>query len=167
MKKTFYIFIIFLFAFTVINSQTVFSSQNASATAILVVPLSITSTLGDLDFGEIILSNVSSVERLSPSNGKLFIVSGHPNKNVTFTFNSVPMDNAAWVATSGGSVDNLEFVPDIELDNGTKIRNGDSHTLQLNNGVGELDVWVGGSIKISANQSPGDYTGRFTLNVTY
>ena len=165
-KKTIYI-IVFLFTVSSVNSQSVFSSQNASATAYLVVPLSITSTLGDLDFGEVILSGSSSIERMSPRNGKLFIVSGHPDRNITFNFSSVPMDNTAWVVNSGGSVDNLEFIPDIELENGTKILNGDSHILQLTNGVGELDVWVGGSIKISASQSPGDYTGRFTLNVTY
>lgn len=167
MKKTNYILLSFLLAFSCINSQTIFSSQNASAIAYLVVPLSITATQGDLDFGEIILSGVSTIQRMSPSSGKLFVVSGHPNRSVTFTFNSVSMNNTSWVAFSGGSVDNLEFIPDIELNSGKKVRAGDSHILQLANGLGELDVWVGGSINISPNQASGDYIGRFTLNVTY
>ena len=167
MKNFSYIISIVILFFSVSNGQTVFSSQNASATAYLVVPISITSTLGDLDFGEIILTGSPLKEVLAPRNGKLFVVNGHPGRNVTFTFSSVPMDNATWVLTSGGNVDNLEFVPDVELGDGTNIYTGDAARLILKNGIGELDVWVGGSIKISANQEPGDYTGRFTLNVSY
>jgi len=167
MKKICYIFITLILSVTSIYSQTVFSSQSASATALLVVPLSIIATQGDLDFGEIILSGTSTIQRMAPQDGKLFVVSGHPNRNVTFTFNSVTMDNIIWVATGTGDVDNLEFVPDVELNNGTRVKNGDSHTLRLIKGIGQLDIWVGGAIKISATQKNGDYTGRFTLSVTY
>ncbi len=167
MQKISYISIVLLISGTSIISQSVFSSQNASASAILVVPLSITATLGDLDFGEIILSGVPTVQRKSPREGKLFVVSGHPNRNVTFTFNSVTLDNRAWVANSIGKIDNLKFVPNIELDSGTKIRSGDSHSLRFIKGIGRLNVWVGGAIKISATQKNGDYMGRFTLNVSY
>ncbi|MCF6268513.1 MAG: DUF4402 domain-containing protein [Melioribacteraceae bacterium] len=167
MKKIRYIFILILVSGTNIISQSVFSSQNASASAILIVPLSITATLGDLDFGEIILTGVPTIQRKTPQDGKLFVVSGHPNRSVTFTFNSVILDNASWVATGIGKVDNLQFVPNIELDGGTKVRSGDSHPLRFVKGIGRLNVWVGGAIKISATQKNGDYTGRFTLNVTY
>ena len=77
------------------------------------------------------------------------------------------MDNTLWVATFGGSVGNLEFVPDIELDSGTKVTNGAAYPLLLSGGIGELDVWVGGSIDIASDQQQGDYTGLFTLSVTY
>jgi hypothetical protein len=167
MKNFRFIFSIIILLFSISKGQSAFSSQNASATAYLVVPISIKSTLGDLDFGEIILTGSSSQEVLAPRNGKLFVVSGHPGRNVTFTYSPVTMDNTSWVLTSGGNVDKLEFIPDVELANGTKINSGDAARLILNNGLGELDVWVGGSIKISANQEPGDYTGRFTLNVSY
>jgi len=167
MKKIHNIFILILISGTSIISQSVFTSQYASASAILVVPLSITATIGDLDFGEIILTGVPTIQRKSPRDGKLFVVSGHPNRNVTFTFNSVVLDNLAWVANAVGKVDNLEFIPNIQLDSGTKVRNGDSHTLRLVKGIGRLNVWVGGAIKISATQKNGDYTGRFTLSVTY
>jgi hypothetical protein len=167
MKKTNYILLIFLLAITTIKSQSAFASQNASATAYLVVPLSITSTLGDLDFGEVLLSNSDMKVRVKPFDGKLFVVNGHPNRVVTFTFNSVVMDNANWAASTGGVVGQLNFTPIIRLDDRTRVRNGDTHTLPLKNGVGELDVWVGGTIKISANQATGDYTGRFTLSVSY
>lgn len=167
MKKICYILITLIVSVTSINSQTVFSSQNASATAILVVPLSITATQGDLDFGEIFITKSSTVQKISPTNGKLFVVSGHPNRNVTFTFGSVTMDNIVWVATAAGDVDNLKFIPNIELASGTRVRSGDSHTLLFSKGIGIIDVWVGGKIKISSTQKSGDYTGRFTLNVSY
>jgi len=160
--------------FILLSSSNVFAqpggkseSMEAFALVYLVVPLSITATTGDLDFGEIIHTNSPTRETLSPTNGKLFIVSGHPYRDITFTFISADMDNSVWVASFGGNVDNLQFVPDIELDDGTKVFNGDSHTLLLSGGIGELDVWVGGYIDIAADQEHGDYTGLFTLSVTY
>jgi len=169
MKKNYYILIIILISTTNLFAQPGgnSASQNALGLVYLVVPLSITATTGDLDFGEIILNNSPSRESLSPSNGKLFVVSGHPNRDVTFTFIPANMDNSVWVASFGGNVGNLEFVPDIELDSGTQVLNGDSHTLILTSGIGELDVWVGGYIDIAADQEQGDYTGLFTLSVTY
>jgi len=167
MKKNIYILFIFLIPLTNIFSQKESASQSGIGVVYLIVPLSITATTGDLDFGEIILSSVASTETMLPSHGKLFVVSGHPNRDVTFTFISANMDNSAWVATTGGAVGNLMFVPDVELDSGTKVTNGDSHPLLLDNGIGKLDVWVGGSIDIAANQEHGDYTGLFTLSVTY
>jgi len=167
MKKFFYIFFIFFIPITNIYSQKVFASQNASASAILVIPLSIISTQGELDFGEVFISDTPITQRLAPQNGKLFIVSGTPNRSVTFTFNSVNMSNVAWVPSAAASIDELEFVPDIELEDGAKIKNGDSHSLPFVKGIGQLDVWVGGAIKISATQKNGNYTGQFTLNVSY
>lgn len=169
MKKYYYILIIILISTTNLFAQPGgnSASQNALGLVYLVVPLSITATAGDLDFGDIILNNSPSRESLSPTNGKLFVVSGHPNRDVTFTFVPANMDNSVWVASFGGNVGTLQFVPDIELDDGTKVFNGDSHTLILSSGIGELGVWVGGYIDIAADQEQGDYTGRFTLSVTY
>lgn len=162
--------LIFSFLFLLLSTsfaQTVFSSQNASASAYLVVPLSITASMGDLDFGNIFLTNSALKVDITPQNGKLFIVNGHPGRDVTFTFENVVMDNASWAASVAGVVDNLTFIPKVELDDGSKIRSGKSKKLVLNGSVGELNVWVGGKIKISAGQEEGDYIGRFTLNVNY
>ena len=70
-------------------------------------------------------------------------------------------------AREEADVDNLKFIPNIELASGTRVRSGDSHTLLFSKGIGIIDVWVGGKIKISSTQKNGDYTGRFTLNVSY
>ena len=77
------------------------------------------------------------------------------------------MDNASWAVTAGGVVDNLTFIPLVELEDGSKIKSGKSKTLILDGSVGKLNVWVGGNIKISSRQEVGDYIGRFTLNVNY
>jgi hypothetical protein len=167
MKKYKNIIFLFFVILSTINSQTVWSSQNALATAYLVVPLSITASVGDLDFGEIILTGSPTSINITPRDGKLFVVTGHPNRNVTFTFNNVTLDNNAWASTSGGNVDNLTFIPSVQLDDGTLLNNGDSKQLILDGNIGKLNVWVGGRIDISATQEVGDYIGQFTLIVNY
>ncbi len=148
-------------------SQSVLSSQNATASAYLVVPLSIAATIGDLDFGNIFLVGSTTKTTIAPQDGKKFVVSGHPNRRVTFTFEDVLMDNASWAVSTSGLVDNLTFVPKVILENGRRIKSGKSKKLVLDGSVGKLNVWVGGSIKIPANQQVGEYIGRFTLNVNY
>ena len=61
----------------------------------------------------------------------------------------------------------MTFTPDVELDDATTVNSGDSHTLLDVSGVGELNLWVGGSIFIAAAQAHGDYTGLFTVTVSY
>ncbi|MDA3859704.1 MAG: DUF4402 domain-containing protein [Melioribacteraceae bacterium] len=167
MQKIKYIFFFLFNVSSILFSQTVSSSQNATASAYLVVPISITATSGDLDFGSVLLTGTSTKITIAPSEGKLFVVSGHPNKDVTINFENVPMDNAGWAATTSGVVDNLTFVPKVQLEDGSSIKNGKSKPLVLDGSVGKLNIWVGGSIKIGANQEVGDYTGLFTLNVNY
>jgi hypothetical protein len=167
MKKIILIVSFLLFLISNNLAQTVFSSQNASASAYLVVPLSITATIGDLDFGSILLSNSTIKVDIEPREGKLFIVSGHPTREVTFTFDDVTMDNTNWAASNGGLVDYLTFSPSVELESGGKIKSGKSKNLILDGSIGKLNVWVGGNIKISSRQEVGDYIGKFTLNVNY
>jgi len=167
MKKIFHIALLLFLLGETNYSQTVFSSQNASASAYLIVPLSITATIGDLDFGNIFITGSSSKIDISPREGKLFIVTGHPGRDVTFAFEDVSMDNASWAVTTGGVVDNLTFIPEVQLEDGSKIKSGKSKELILDGSVGKLNVWVGGNIKIGSKQEVGDYIGRFTLNVNY
>ncbi len=167
MQKRKYIFLAIFLSVNFVYSQTVISSQNATASAYLVVPLSIAATIGDLDFGNILLAGSPIKTTIAPRDGKLFVVSGHPNRRVTFTFEDVLLDNANWVVSSGGVVDNLTFVPKVILENGRRVKNGKSKKLRLNGSIGKLNVWVGGSIKISADQEVGEYVGRFTLSVNY
>lgn len=143
------------------------TSQNANASIFLLAPISITPSVGDLDFGEIILTGSSFTEIIAPSGGKLFVVEGTAGRSVSIFFNSIVIDNVAWVSTFGGTADNITFTPDVELDDGTNVNSGDSHPLEDVSGLGELNLWVGGSIFIAANQAHGDYTGLFTVTVSY
>jgi len=167
MKKLFLISLIILSATPAIFSQTVFESQNAEAYANLIVALSVTPTSGDLDFGEIILTGSPYSPAIGPKSGKLFVVNGHPARNITVTFNDIILDNNLWVAATGGAPGLLTFTPDVELDDATNVTSGSSHTLVLTGGVGEILFWVGGSISIAGTQAHGDYLGLFTLDVSY
>ena len=167
MQKKYFILLTLFFSVNFVYSQTVLSSQNATASAYLVVPLSIAATIGDLDFGNILLAGSATKTTIEPLDGKLFVVSGHPNRKVTFTFENVLLDNASWVVAHSGLVGNLTFVPKVILENGRRVKSGKSKKLVLDGSVGKLNVWVGGSIKISANQEVGEYIGRFTLSVNY
>jgi len=167
MKKLLIILLVILSATPAFFSQTVFESQNAEAFANLIVPLSVTPTSGDLDFGEIILTGSPSTPAIGPTSGKLFVVNGHPNRLITVTFNNIILDNNVWVAATGGTPGLLTFTPDVELDEGSSVISNSSHMLVLTGGVGELLFWVGGGISIAGNQAHGDYLGLFTLDVSY
>ena len=88
-------------------------------------------------------------------------------RSVSIFFNPIVIDNVAWIATFGGTADNISFTPDVELDDGTNINSGDFQILPDVAGLGELNLWVGGSIFIAAPQAHGDYTGLFTVTVSY
>jgi len=143
------------------------TSTSARGIANLIVPLSIKPVSGDLDFGEIILTGTPATESILPKDGKLFEITGHPNRFVTITFDKVKLDNSQWVAVYGGNTGTLIFYPDIETDNGTKIHSGDSKRLISYGLLGKLNLWVGGSINIAANQPQGDYRGLFVISVSY
>ena len=142
-------------------------SQSAGASIFLLSPISITPSSGDLDYGEMILTGSPFTEIKTPAGGKLFIVNGTATRSVSITFSSINIDNWVWVITYGGTNGQITFTPDVELDDGTNVTSGDLFPLPNVLGVGELKVWVGGSLDIAAAQPIGDYTGQFTITVSY
>ncbi|GAG58191.1 unnamed protein product, partial [marine sediment metagenome] len=126
-----------------------------------------TPSTGDLDFGEILMTGSGFPVNLDPSGGKKFVVEGTAGRSVTITFSSIDIDNWVWVATFGGTNDEITFTPGVELDDETTVDTGDSHLLVAVGGTGELNLWVGGSIFIAATQAHGDYSGEFTISVSY
>jgi hypothetical protein len=147
--------------------QNVFNSESATASANLIVPISISATVGSLDFGEIILTGSPFISSIHPTNGKYFVINGHPGRGVTIIFNSIQLSNVNWVSTFGGSTGSLDFTPDVRLENGTQVLNGNSYILNLVSGTGELVLNVGGAIDIEADQPHGFYEGLFTITVSY
>ncbi len=166
MKKSAFSFLFcFFLVFHSLFAQV--TSTSARGFANLIVPLSITPLSGDLDFGEIILTGTPITETIPPKDGKIFEVVGHPNRFVSITFDNVQLDNSQWIMAYGGDLGTIIFVPDVELENGTKVNSGDSYRLVREGILGKLRILVGGSIDIAYNQPPGDYRGLFVISVSY
>ncbi|MBK7107215.1 MAG: DUF4402 domain-containing protein [Ignavibacteriae bacterium] len=164
MKKIFIVFTLISLT-SLFAQQTGYISGNASAN--LIQPLSIEAGSGDLDFGEIIVSGSSFIEKIEPNFGKQFIVTGHPGKNITVRFSSVELTNYDWASNFGGNFGTLIFTPNVETKNSQKILDGNTLPLAQNGLIGELQIFVGGEIYINPKQEIGDYVGLFVLSVTY
>lgn len=164
MKLIFVAILCFAFSFGAI-SQT--ASNTASGSVNIILPISITSLGGNLDFGEIILIGSSTVYQLLPAQGQYFQIMGHPGYSVSITFNQVDMNNAIWVSLNGGIVGNLIFNPVVVDSQNEPVVSGNFYPLVNNGSTGILDVMVGGSVSVNANQPHGDYTGTFTISVSY
>lgn len=141
--------------------------QSGSASANLIMPLSIESGSGNLDFGDILISGNSKKETIRPKNGKEFIVRGQSNRNISVVFSKVELNNHVWVSNNSGESSTLIFTPDVQLENSSKIKSGDDLILQPNGLIGEVKFNVGGSIKVGGNQPEGDYEGLFVISVSY
>jgi len=170
--KIFLIWIFIVFLRSNLISQTI--STQGSASANLIKPLSISSFSGEINFGEIILTGSSFIQNLSPQQGKIFRVEGHPNRLTSITFNSITLSNAVWVTINGGSLGSLSFSPNVVhtgasagYENPVIVYSGNSFQLVNSGGTGLLYLWVGGSININSSQPQGDYTGTFNITVSY
>lgn len=140
----------------------------------MIKPLSITSINSTINFGEIILSGSNFIKSLSPSEGAIFKIEGHPNRNVIISFNPVTLSNSEWVAQNGGTLGTLNFEANVvhtgansSYQSPVSVQNGNSYQLVNSSGIGILYLWVGGSINIQANQPVGDYQGIFSIMVSY
>jgi len=160
-------FVLIIISFSTIFSQSVSRNSSSSAFANLIVPLSISSTFGSLDYGEIILTKTRFQRNIPPQSGKLFVINGHPGRSVTIMYNSITLSNIGTSAPPLGTVTTIPFSPEVVQENNSPVKNGQAINL-LNNGKGgELKLWVGGIITIESNQASGLYSGNFTITVSY
>jgi hypothetical protein len=164
--------VILIFWCSIISAQPVSISGTASVN--MIKPLSITAINSSINFGEIILTGSAFIYNLNPSQGAVFRIEGHPNRNVIISFSSTSLSNAQWVSQYGGTVGSLNYTPYVVHTGASSVydlpqvvTNGGSYQLQNVNQNGILYVWVGGTINIQANQPIGDYTGTFNITVTY
>lgn len=141
--------------------------QSGSASANLIMPLSVESGAGDLDFGDILVSGSGSRETISPMNGKEFIVKGELKRNISVVFNDVELTNHLWLSKNNGVSGSLTFLPQVTLSNSANIKSGDTVILEPNGLIGETVLHVGGAIDIKPNQPVGDYEGIFVISVSY
>ena len=164
MKFLFVVILCFAFSFGAIGQT---ASNTASGSVNIILPISITSMGGSLDFGEILLTGSTMVYQIVPMQGQYFQIMGHPGHSVSIIFNQVNLSNAIWVGLNGGMVGNLVFTPVVVNSQNEPITSGNFYPLIVNGSTGILDIRVGGSINISANQPHGDYVGTFTVSVSY
>lgn len=150
------------------------NSTSATASVNMIMPLSITAINSTINFGEIVLSGNSFVKYLTPAEGAIFNIIGHPERSVTVSYNFSDLSNSQWVAQNGGTVGKLSFFPKVvhtgsnsSYQNPVTVQNGNSYILITSGSVGVLYIWVGGSINILANQPAGDYIGTFNITVSY
>ena len=166
--------LLFLTAFSIAYAQ-----DNGEATTTihvsLINALSITSQDNStLDYGAISLSGNQLSQIIGPESGASFLVLGHPDKDIFLSFSETTLDNTIWSKENKGKQGTLTFVPSVVhtkdnaiFSNPTGVSSGGTYKLTKNSSVGKLYLWVGGKIDIKKNQPEGDYTGTFTINVTY
>ncbi|MGB9665572.1 MAG: hypothetical protein ACPL25_11745, partial [Ignavibacteria bacterium] len=123
----------------------------------MIKPLSITAINSSINFGEIILSGSAFIYTLHPSQGAIFKIEGHPNRNVVISYNYSSLSNAQWVAQNGGTVGSLNFTPNVVhtgsspvYDLPEPVMNGGSYPLPEVDRNGILYIWIGGSLNIQS-----------------
>jgi hypothetical protein len=145
------------------------TAATASATASVVTlrPLTLVKT-DDLDFGSLIASSTAGTVKIDPSTdarttaGGVTVAGGAPSaarfvalglvniySNVTLP-TSITLDR-----TGGGGTMTVNAI----TTNGPATR--------LFPGTAILDVRVGGTLNVAANQPAGDYSGQFNVTVVY
>jgi len=161
------LFGLILFFSTNLIAQTVSRNSSAGAFANLIVPLSISTSYGSLDFGEIILTKSQFQKSISPLSGQLFIITGQPGRGVSVSFSNITLSNTSIFSAPLGTVTTIPFSAQIIMENGSPIKNGQTLVLANKGTMGELRLWVGGTIQIESNQSSGLYSGAFQITVSY
>lgn len=159
-----------------------FGQSTANATAPVKISLkkglSVSNVGGtEISFTDVVVTSSAQTPTVAAGNGAHFLVSGHPNKPVTMTFSSVSLNNDSWVTSFGGGTNStMTFTPTMQqtgsesvYSSGTPsdVTSGNSVKLVNVSGVGNLNLWVGGSMSIAADQAQGDYVGSFSVTVTY
>jgi len=175
MKCRYILFFLFLLLFVTTNSYAQHNPQASSIVRVsLVKGIQVNQISGNLDFGEIIQPTTQTTIRKSPDNGVVFLLNSHLNKNVSVQYSSSTLSNSGWVNGYGGSTASLTFNPEVVhtgsnsvFQNPIEIISGNSYTPPTSAGIASMNIWVGGSIEIIPNQPQGDYSGTFTITLTY
>ncbi len=167
---------------TLVLSSYAFGQSTANASANVKISLkkglAISNVGGtEISFADVVVTSSAQTPTVAAGAGAHFLVSGHPNKPVTMTFSTVSLNNDAWVTSFGGGTNStMTFTPAMQhtgsesvYASGTPsdITSGNSVNLVNVSGVGNLNLWVGGSMAIAADQAQGDYVGSFSVTVTY
>jgi hypothetical protein len=152
------------------------AGTSAPITVSIIRALTIQNVAGNLGFPEVIMNGTLQTVSKTNANGVRFLITGQPNRNVTVTYDLTDaLNNNAWVTANGGTNGTMTFTTNTADQTGssttfttpTVLASGTTLPLVNDNGTGKLNVWVGGSITVSATQPAGDYVGTFNISVHY
>lgn len=142
------------------------ATAGATANVVTLRPATMVKT-GDLDFGSLIPGTGGTV-KINPSTnarsttGGVTASGGSPSAarfvatGVIGLFATITLPNSIILVRSGGTE---------KMTVGTITTNGS--TLRLFTGTPTLDVRVGGTLTVNANQVAGSYSGQFNVTVFY
>ena len=167
---------------TLVLSSYAFAQNSASASANVKISLkkglAIENIGGsEINFTDVVVTSSAQAPTVAAGGGAHFLVTGHPNKPVSMTFSTVTLNNTSWVSSYGGGTESTMIFTPVMQHTGSEstyasgtpvsITSGNAANLVNVNGVGNLNLWVGGSMAIAADQPQGDYIGSFSVTVAY
>ncbi len=170
MKK--YILMILFFLFSVDCWSQTNETASLNIRASLKRGISVLNQNNILSFGEIILSGSSFELNKSPQEGLRFKIFSDPAKPVMISYSNVELN----LSTNSGNLttDNLLFVPKVYHTGGNsdfidpvEVFSGIYYQPQNQSGEGILNLWIGGTLKISQSNIQGDYSGTLIITIAY
>ena len=159
-----------------VQAQTTTSND---ATAILIEPLTL-AKLADMDFGEIFVTAGGTVVMTPGAVATCTTTGGliHSEECQPATFAglgqtgqrvSIRRPNGRIITLTGPGTDMI--ISDITIDGGATLTPVQSNPVferyTINTLDGSFVFWVGGTLTVNANQTPGLYTGTFDIRVDY
>jgi hypothetical protein len=145
------------------------ANTTSFVTAHLIKGLSITKVNENgLNFGEIIISGSGQNKFILNKDGQEYRITGHPGRIITLSYDqSVPVSNTEGTLTFQSNT--ADYTASENYEDPFPIESNGTATLKNigSNGIGLLNIWLGGNIEIPANQSPGEYLGQFSITVSY
>lgn len=147
------------------------ATATATSSSMVVVPIAVTKA-ADLSFGRLAAGASSGTVTVSPNGARSFSgsVAGVGGTISAAQFNVTGEPGLTYSITLGGSTqltsgsDNLPFTT-ISDTSASSITSGNVSTGTLTGGA--QSIYVGGSLAVSANQAPGNYSGTVTATVDY
>ena len=144
------------------------ATATANATVVTLRPLAIVKT-ADLEFGTLVPSNVlgsatinASTDARSTAGGVIGAAGATPS---AAHFTAAGLVGAVALIALPSSI-TLTRISGTETMTVTSLSSNGA-TLRVFPGTATIDVAVGGTLGVAANQVPGDYTGTFTVTVLY
>ncbi|MCB0732049.1 MAG: DUF4402 domain-containing protein [Ignavibacteriae bacterium] len=171
--------LLFFLAVLIFSGSSAFAQTTADATVKINLKKGLkVENLGSstIEFDDIVLDGTAKSQTVDPVDGARFLITGHPNRDVTITYPNATLNNDTWADGLTAPKGTLSFVPSVEESGANNSHTGltvlstagsDTKNLVNVSGVGTLYLWVGGKIDIAAGQAVGDYEGDFTVIVAY